>query len=65
QHLYEAEGSYTVSLTVSDGTNTVTETRDHYITVEGMLPAMGLVGRLLIVAAAIAAGIKAMRKGRG
>jgi PKD repeat protein len=33
-HQYTAEGTYTVSLTVSDGTNSDTETKINYITVE-------------------------------
>ncbi|NLN92894.1 MAG: PKD domain-containing protein [Candidatus Hydrogenedens sp.] len=63
-HVYELEGSYTVSLTVSDGTSTVTETRDHFITVEGMLPVGGPVALLLTALAAAVAGASALRRRR-
>ncbi|MBL7046631.1 MAG: PKD domain-containing protein [Candidatus Marinimicrobia bacterium] len=38
-HTYNVTGDYTVSLTVSDGTNTLTETKDNYIATESFLEA--------------------------
>jgi PKD repeat protein len=43
-HTYLAEGKYTVSLTISDGTNTFTLEKENYITVLSELPACDTLG---------------------